>query len=164
MMRNFVMNDKCAAGTGRFLDVMSHVLGCGLEELPELSEKADKNLRISNTCTVFAESEVISQLAAGETRENIAKGILVSIAERIVGLTRRINVVGEVVMTGGSAANRSLVSCISESLQSPIVVPETPQLAGALGAAIFARDMYGKRVKQVAQKQEREEKNEFDEH
>ena len=108
-MENFVMNDKCAAGTGRFLEVMARILDCGIEGLSSLSEKVTQEIIISNTCTVFAESEVISQLAAGAKRENVAKGAHKAVAKRVAGLGSRMGMVPDIIMTGGVALNKTLL-------------------------------------------------------
>lgn len=134
----FVMNDKCAAGTGRFLDVMAKVMEVGTDELAALSEKSTVKLSISNICTVFAESEVISQLASGKKKQDIAAGIHHSVANRVAGLARRTGITEDVVMTGGVAQNGGVVLAMSEILEIPVTPVPMPQLAGALGAAIFA--------------------------
>ena len=108
-VENFVMNDKCAAGTGRFLEVMARILDCGIEGLSSLSEKVTQEIIISNTCTVFAESEVISQLAAGAKRENVAKGAHKAVAKRVAGLGSRMGMVPDIIMTGGVALNKTLL-------------------------------------------------------
>lgn len=135
---NFIMNEKCAAGTGRFLEVMARVLNCRLEDLSDLADRGDNGVTISSTCTVFAESEVISQLSMGQRIEDVALGAHRSIAERIAGLCNRVNIVPEVVITGGVALNRNAVRCISEELKLPISRPDDPQGMGALGAALYA--------------------------
>lgn len=140
-VENFVMNDKCAAGTGRFLEVMARVLDCQVDELSHLAEKGHEGVSISSTCTVFAESEMISQLATGKPIEDIALGAHRSIAQRIVGLANRIGVSEEVVMTGGVALNESVVNAIEKEIGSPVVRVENPQVVGALGAALFAREL-----------------------
>ena len=89
-VENFVMNEKCAAGTGRFLEVMARVLGCELGELSDLADHADKEISINNVCTVFAESEVISRLSGGETSANVARGAHVAIAKRVMGMCNRV--------------------------------------------------------------------------
>ena len=136
----FVMNDKCAAGTGRFLDVMAKVMEVETWELAELSAGSTIEVPISNICTVFAESEVISQLSAGKTRADIAAGIHLSVANRVAGLARRVGIEADVIMTGGVAQNLGVVKAMSESLQIPVTSAPMPQLTGALGAALFAYD------------------------
>lgn len=99
-VENFVMNEKCAAGTGRFLEVMARVLGCELGELSDLADHADKEISINNVCTVFAESEVISRLSGGETSANVARGAHVAIAKRVMGMCNRVGYEPKIVMTG----------------------------------------------------------------
>lgn len=138
MMTNFQMNDKCAAGTGRFLDVMARVLEVKVEDLGKLSAMSQKTVGISSTCTVFAESEVISQLAKGTDKCDIINGIHRSVAGRVSGLAHRIGVVPEVVMTGGVAQNSGVVSALQNELGCPIRTSPLTQYNGALGAALFA--------------------------
>ena len=138
MMKNFVMNDKCAAGTGRFLDVMARVLEVKVEELGDLGDKSTKEVGISSTCTVFAESEVISQLAMGTDKCDIIHGIHKSVAGRVSGLCHRIGVRDDVVMTGGVAQNHGIVKALQEQLGHEIHTTPLTQYNGALGAALFA--------------------------
>lgn len=138
MLENFVMNDKCAAGTGRFLDVIVKVLEINLEDLEILDEKSTKDVTISSTCTVFAESEVISQLAKGTKVEDIIKGIHTSIASRVGSLAKRVGVQDDVVMTGGVALNKGMVRALEKNLGYKIHTSEYCQLNGAIGAALFA--------------------------
>ena len=135
---NFVMNDKCAAGTGRFLDVMAGILSVQTSELAELAAKAEKPLSISSVCTVFAESEVISHLAAGATRSDVAAGIHQSVAKRVAGLGNRIGFRGPIAMSGGVALNAGVVRALEHELGKQIVTHPDAQLAGAYGAAILA--------------------------
>ena len=144
MMRNFVMNDKCAAGTGRFLDVMARVLEVKVEELGTLGDKSTKEVGISSTCTVFAESEVISQLAVGTDKCDIINGIHKSVAGRVGGLCNRVGVRDMVVMTGGVAQNHGIVKALQSQLQHEIHTSPLTQYNGALGAALFA---YNKALK-----------------
>ncbi len=137
-MLGFVMNDKCAAGTGRFLDVMAKILELSVSELAETGERATQRVQISNICTVFAESEVISHLASGKKREDIVAGIHLSVANRVAGLVRRIGIEPEIVMTGGVAQNAGVVKAMSEVLELPISAAPMAQFTGALGAAIYA--------------------------
>ena len=139
---NFVMNEKCAAGTGRFLEVMARVLGCRLDDLSELASQADKEVFINNVCTVFAESEVISRLAAGESRANVARGANVAIAKRVMGMCTRVGYEPKVVMTGGVALNRNLVEALSKEMECIIEVVPHCQAAGAVGAAVFAYEYF----------------------
>lgn len=135
---NFVMNDKCAAGTGRFLDVMAGILFVQTSELAELAAKAEEPLSISSVCTVFAESEVISHLAAGATRSDVAAGIHQSVAKRVAGLGNRIGFRGPIAMSGGVALNAGVVRALEHELGKQIVTHPDAQLAGAYGAAILA--------------------------
>ena len=137
-MVNFQMNDKCAAGTGRFLDVMARVLEVKVEDLGRLGAMSKKNVGISSTCTVFAESEVISQLALGTDKCDIINGIHRSVAGRVTGLAHRVGVVPEVVMTGGVAQNTGIVKALENELGCPIKTSPLTQYNGALGAALFA--------------------------
>ena len=147
MMKNFVMNDKCAAGTGRFLDVMARVLEVRVEDLGDLGDKSTKEIGISSTCTVFAESEVISQLAKGTDKRDIINGIHRSVASRVVGLAHRIGVRDEVVMTGGVAQNYGVVEALQKELGHEIHTSPLTQYNGALGAALFAYQRYQKEQK-----------------
>ena len=140
MMKNFVMNDKCAAGTGRFLDVMARVLELRVDQLGELGDRSTKRVDISSTCTVFAESEVISQLSVGTDRCDIIDGIHRSVASRVVGLCHRLGVRDDVVMTGGVAQNKGVVRALREQLGHEILTSPLTQYNGALGAALFAFD------------------------
>ncbi|MCL4436801.1 MAG: acyl-CoA dehydratase activase [Thaumarchaeota archaeon] len=142
---DFVMNDKCAAGTGRFLEVMAKVLGVELAELGPVALKAKYAAPMSSTCTVFAESETISLLARGEKPENIIKGIHYAISNRIAGMLSRVGVASDVLFSGGVAKNVGMRATLEEVLKAKIVVSEfDPQLTGALGAAILARNYYTK--------------------
>lgn len=137
-LENFVMNDKCAAGTGRFLDVMARVLELGVDQLATYDGKATDAVNISSTCTVFAESEVISQLANNVDLCSLIAGIHNSVAVRTSSLVRRLGLVPPVVMTGGVAQNRGVVRALSQALNVEISVSPLAQLCGAYGAAIYA--------------------------
>lgn len=137
-MINFQMNDKCAAGTGRFLDVMARVLEVRVSDLAMLGAMSTKRVAISSTCTVFAESEVISQLSMGTDKCDIINGIHHSVANRVVGLAHRVGVRDRVVMTGGVAQNEGVVRALEEQLQHKIHTSPITQYVGALGAALFA--------------------------
>lgn len=136
-MESFLMNDKCAAGTGRFLEVMARVMEKDVSELAELDERASGAVTISSTCAVFAESEVISQLAGNVNLCDLAAGIHVSVAVRTAGLVRRLGIAPPVCMTGGVARNAGLVRALEKELNTKISVSPLAQLAGALGAAIY---------------------------
>jgi len=141
---NFVMNTKCAAGTGRFLEVMARTMEVDIEELESMDWRSRHPVNISSTCTVFAESEVISQMAHNVDKCDIVKGIHRSAASRVAGLARNLGIKEEVVMTGGVAQNGGIVSALEEELGIRIKVAEFPQYAGALGAALFAYEKSSK--------------------
>ena len=143
-VKNFVMNDKCAAGTGRFLDVMSRVLEIGLQEMGDAHFKADCPANVSSTCTVFAESEVISQLSKGVSKENIAAGVHRSIASKACSLVYRVGMEEKDVMCGGVAQDKGVVDAIEQELKKKILVADNPQTTGALGAALIAFELAGK--------------------
>ena len=143
----FVMNDKCAAGTGRFLDVIAEALGVPLEKLGELSLSADKPAEISNTCTVFAEHEVTSKLAAGESIPNLIAGIHDAIAVRIYALVAKLKIEPDIAVTGGGAKNVGLVKSLEARFGCPLLVPPEPLLTGALGAALIGRSTFDGAVK-----------------
>ena len=132
---NFAMNDKCAAGTGRFLEVMARALEADLDEFGTLSLRAKCPAKISSLCTVFAESEVISLIAGGETRENIIAGIHEAIASRVSTMANRIGLAVPVMMTGGVARNAGVVKALERVLRAPIIVSPYAQVTGAIGAA-----------------------------
>ncbi len=135
---DFVMNDKCAAGTGRFLEVMARTLHTDLESFGELSTRAADVASISSICTVFAESEVVSLIAKGTARESIVAGIHDSAAVRIGALAKKVGVRPVVMMTGGVARNSGMVRALENNLKVEIVVDPLAQVAGAIGAAILA--------------------------
>jgi len=140
---NFAMNDKCAAGTGRFLDVAARNLEIDLEELGDYHfNGTNAPLTINSTCTVFAESEIIGLLANGHGKEEIVAGIHYSIAKRTVRLAKRVGIEDRVYFDGGPALNKGLVAAIEDELQRELVVPEHPQTTTAFGAAILARNEY----------------------
>lgn len=137
-MENFLMNDKCAAGTGRFLDVMARVLELDVSQLAEKDEQAKGKVSISSTCTVFAESEVISQLANNVDICDLVAGIHASVAVRTASLAKRLGVVEPVAMSGGVAKNVGVVRALEKELGVGISVATECQLGGAYGAAIYA--------------------------
>ncbi len=140
---NFAMNDKCAAGTGRFLDVAARNLDIDLEELGDYHFNGKgAPLSINSTCTVFAESEIIGLLANGHGKEEIIAGIHYSIAKRTVRLAKRVGIEDRVYFDGGPALNKGLVAAIQDELGRTLVVPEHPQTTTAFGAAILARSEF----------------------
>jgi predicted CoA-substrate-specific enzyme activase len=149
---NFVMNDKCAAGTGRFLEVIADTLGVPLTEMGPLSLTAQGIVPISNTCTVFAEHEVTSRLAEGVGLPEIVAGLHAAIAGRVVNLVRTLGLQQDVAVTGGGAKNSGLIRAVEKQVGFPVLVPEEPLLTGALGAALLGRDF---RARGVVPKRER---------
>ncbi|MBA4389541.1 MAG: 2-hydroxyglutaryl-CoA dehydratase [Syntrophus sp. (in: bacteria)] len=143
-VNNFVMNDKCAAGTGRFLEVIADSLGIPLAKLGEISLSAEKPAEISSTCTVFAEHEVTNQLVNGESVANLIAGVHLSVATRVYSLIRKLKIEPDVAITGGGAKNIGLVKALEEKFGYPILVPPEPLITGALGAALIGKDVYEK--------------------
>jgi len=141
---DFVMNDKCAAGTGRFLEVTAATLGIRLEDMGNISLQSTKKIQISNLCTIFAQQEVVALLSRGEKLEDIIAGLHDALASRVASLARRLKVEPDVVLTGGVAKNIGMVKAMKESLGCELLVPEEPLLTGAIGAAILAKENYMK--------------------
>ena len=137
-VKDFVMNDKCAAGTGRFLEVMARALKVELDQLGPVSLTSEAPAKISSICTVFAESEVISLISKGESRANIIAGIHDSVASRVSALAKRVGLKKPVMMTGGVAKNIGVVKALERKLEADIQVLETAQVNGAIGAAVLA--------------------------
>ena len=137
---DFCMNDKCAAGTGRFLGAAAVALEIPLDELGGTALRAEKAVKISTTCTVFAESEVVSWLGKGKKIEDILLGVHQSIVSRSLGLMRRVGIEPEVTFTGGVTRNIGVVTVLNEMLGFPVNVGEESHYMGALGAALFAMD------------------------
>jgi predicted CoA-substrate-specific enzyme activase len=144
---SFVMNDKCAAGTGRFLEVTATTLGIKLEDMGDISLKATRQIQISNLCTIFAQQEVVALLSRGEKLENILAGLHDALASRVAALVRRLGIEPDLVLTGGVAKNIGMVEAMKQNLGCEIFVPEEPLLTGALGAAILAKETYMKAVR-----------------
>lgn len=138
---DFVMNDKCAAGTGRFLEVVAGTLGLKLEDLGSISLGSAKAVSISSTCTVFAQQEVIARLSDGAAIEDVVAGLHDSIASRAGRMARRLRVEPDVVFTGGVAKNTGVVRALARNLGCQVLVPQEPLMSGALGAALFGRDL-----------------------
>ena len=136
---NFVMNDKCAAGTGRFLEVMAGVLGVKISEMGPVSLLGQDPCQISSTCTVFAESEMVSLRAEGRNREDIIAGIHKALARRVAIMGAPVGFKKEVVFTGGVAKNVGIKKALEDELGLEILIPEEPQIVGALGAALLAQ-------------------------
>ena len=135
---DFVMNDKCAAGTGRFLANAADVMGIGLEEVGPLSLRATRAIKIATVCTVFVESDILSYLAQGKKAEDILGGVHLAIAKRTLSLARRVAIEPDVTMTGGVALNIGMVRALEEVLGSKMRVSPDAHFMGAIGAAVFA--------------------------
>lgn len=144
---NFVMNDKCAAGTGRFLEVISETLGINLTDMGDISLKARGFVKISNMCTVFAEHEVTSRLAEGAGVAEIVAGLHEAIAGRVVNMTRHLGIEKDVVVTGGGAKNIGLIKAIAEKVGFDVLTPPEPFITGALGAALIGKDFYDRGIR-----------------
>ena len=137
---DFVMSDKCAAGTGRFLEVISASLGLKVEDLGEISLSSTQKVSVSSTCTVFAQQEVINHLSVGVSLEDVVAGLHDAIASRTARMVRRLKVEPDVVFTGGVAKNTGVVKALEENLGCPVLVPEEPLLSGAIGAALLGKE------------------------
>ena len=145
---DFVMSDKCAAGTGRFLELIADSLGLGLDDLGELSQKSTRKVSVSSTCTVFARQEVVSRISEGVAMEDILAGVHDAIASRVARMVERLKVEPDVLFTGGVAKNVGVVKSLEENLGCKVKVPEEPLLSGALGAALLGREIYMKALDQ----------------
>jgi len=139
-VKKFEMNDRCAAGTGKFLEIMARALGFSIEDFGRAALSASKDLHISSMCTVFAESEVTSLIAKGEDRQEIARGLHTSVIRRAAGMLNRVSAAGDIVFTGGVAKNPCMVELLSEKLNRKIRVSPDPQMNGAYGAALLSAE------------------------
>ncbi len=137
---DFCMNDKCAAGTGRFLGAASAALEIPLDQLGTVALRGERPVKISTTCTVFAESEVLSWLGKGKRIEDILLGVHQSIAGRSTGLLSRVGIEPEVTFTGGVAKNIAMIESLEKAMNCKVNVSEESHFMGALGAALFALD------------------------
>jgi len=137
---DFVMSDKCAAGTGRFLEVIADALGLKVEDLGEISMRSTRKVTVSSTCTVFAQQEVVNHLSAGVALEDVVAGLHDAIASRVARMVRRLKVELDVVFTGGVAKNIGVVKALEEHLGCAVLVPEEPLLSGAIGAALIGKE------------------------
>ncbi len=147
--KNFSMNDKCAAGTGRFLETLARILELNLTDIGDVALQADVPIRINSTCTVFAESEIISLLARGKKHSEIIAGAHYAIAKRLARMARRVGIVEEVFFDGGPALNKGLVKALEDELAVELYVPPAvPQVTTAVGAALIARNEHetGERI------------------
>ncbi len=139
-VERFLMNDRCAAGTGRFLEVMARILETDLVHLAAMALDAARGVKINNMCTVFAESEVVGLLARGAPREEIARGLHRGVAERVGNMAKRVGLRGAIYASGGVAQNLAIVASLSDFLGREVAVIADPQLNGAYGAALVALD------------------------
>lgn len=142
LVAQFAMNDRCAAGTGKFLEVLARAVEIDLDQLGKVALGAKEKLKISSMCATFAETEVISLLAEGHPKTDVLGAVHAAIAARTLGLVGRVGKKGPVVMTGGVARNAAAVHYIQEALGMPLILPDRPQIAGALGAALIGLDDY----------------------
>jgi len=141
---NFVMNDKCAAGTGRFLEVIADSLNIPLVKLGELSLSAVKAAEISSTCTVFAEHEITNQLANGESIANLIAGVHMSVATRVSSLVKKLKIEQDIAITGGGAKNIGLIRALETKFGCHVLIPPEPLITGALGAAMMGKEIFEK--------------------
>jgi predicted CoA-substrate-specific enzyme activase len=141
---DFVMNDKCAAGSGRFIEVIADTLGVQLKKVGDLALQSKNPAKISNICTIWAQQEVAASLAQGVPISDLLAGVHYSLADRIIRMVNRIKVEGEVIVTGGGGKNRGLIKALSEQLGHEILVPEEPLITGALGAALLGKEIVEK--------------------
>jgi predicted CoA-substrate-specific enzyme activase len=139
-VKKFEMNDRCAAGTGKFLEIMARSLGFEIEAFGREALQAEKGLNISSMCTVFAESEVTSLIGKGQDRREIARGLHSSVIRRAAGMISRVSSQGDIVFTGGVANNPCMRVLLQEKLGRGILIPDAPQSMGALGAALLAAE------------------------
>ena len=141
---DFVMNDKCAAGSGRFIEVIADALGVALDRVGEMSLQSSSPAKISNICTIWAQQEVAASLAQGIPVPDLLAGVHHSLADRICRMVNRLKVEPEVIVTGGGARNRGLLKALSEQLGHAVLVPEEPLITGALGAALLGKEIVEK--------------------
>jgi predicted CoA-substrate-specific enzyme activase len=139
-VKKFEMNDRCAAGTGKFLEIMARTLGFDIEAFGREALQVQHDLNISSMCTVFAESEVTSLIAKGQDRREIARGLHSSVIRRAAGMINRVSSQGDIVFTGGVAKNPCMRILLQEKLSRSILIPADPQSVGALGAALLAAE------------------------
>jgi (R)-2-hydroxyacyl-CoA dehydratese activating ATPase len=141
-VKKFEMNDRCAAGTGKFIEIMARTLGFEIDAFGREALRAEKDINISSMCTVFAESEVTSLIAKGQDRREIARGLHSSVIRRAAGMINRVSSQGDIVFTGGVAKNPCMGALLQETLGRPVLIPDDPQAVGALGAALLAAERY----------------------
>lgn len=158
LVEQFAMNDRCASGTGRFFEVLAKAVECDIGDLSDLALCGDKDLEVSSMCATFAETELISLLAQGERREDIAASVHRAVAARTMGLVAQVGNYAPVVMTGGVARNRAAVHYLGQALGADVTVPNAPQITGAYGAAQLARE--NSSSSSVRDQQDRDEQTE----
>jgi predicted CoA-substrate-specific enzyme activase len=139
---NYVMNDKCAAGTGRFLEVLSESLDLNVKDLGSLSLNSKNKIKISNMCVIFAKDEIINHISKGALIEDIVAGLNHAIVNRVVNMARRIKIEPDVVLTGGVAMNEGIRNAMEETINYPVFVPSNPLCTGALGAALLGKEIF----------------------
>jgi len=144
---NFIMNDKCAAGSGRFVEVIADTVGLKLDQMGDVSLQSAQPAPISNICTIWAQQEVASRLAEGTPVPDLIAGVHRSLADRVARMVKRIKLQREVILTGGGGKNKGLVKALSEQLNCEILVPPEPLITGALGAALLGKELYEKALK-----------------
>ncbi|ACB85345.1 acyl-CoA dehydratase activase [Natranaerobius thermophilus] len=143
-VEDFIMNDKCAAGTGRFLEVMASALEVELEEFVDIGKRQGEQVPVTSMCTVFAESEVVSLIGQGYAKEKIIRGLIDSIGERTETMADRVQIEPPIAMSGGVAKNKAVVTALENRSGENIFVPKEPQTVGALGAALLAEQFIAK--------------------
>lgn len=144
LVEQFAMNDRCAAGTGKFLEALARAVNVSLDDMGPIALGATQKLTVSSMCATFAETEVISLLAEGVSKVEVLGGVHAAMAKRTMGLVSRVGKREPIVMTGGVARNPAAVKHIEDALGCKMILPDHPQIAGALGAALFALDDFRK--------------------
>jgi predicted CoA-substrate-specific enzyme activase len=153
---DFVMNDKCAAGSGRFIEVIADSLGIPLDKVGDLSLQSKNPAKISNICTIWAQQEVAASLAQGISISDLLAGVHYSLVDRICRMVNRLRVEDQVIVTGGGAKNRGLLKALSEQLGHKILVPEEPLITGAFGAALLGKEIMEKAIQEKTPLQTKE--------
>jgi len=138
-LTDFALNDKCAAGSGVFLETVADMLDVPLADMGGLALRGSRRLVLTSTCAVFAESEIVAEIHRGSSRADILWGVHESLVSKIAAMSRRVGIEPDLVLTGGVARNVGVVQALREQLQMDVAVPEHPEIAGALGAALLAR-------------------------
>ncbi len=144
---NFIMNDKCAAGSGRFVEVIADTVGLKLEQMGDLSLQSTHPAQISNICTIWAQQEVASRLAEGVPIPDLIAGVHRSLADRVARMVKRLKLQKEVILTGGGGKNKGLVKALADQLDCEILVPPEPLITGALGAALLGKGIFEKALR-----------------